>query len=75
MAINQALIGEFDHEMANTRKAIERVPDAKFDWKPHAKSMSLGDLAMHIAGDPERQGPGSALRKLELEEMEWDATS
>ena len=34
MAINQALLGEFDHEMANTRKTLERVPDGKFDWKP-----------------------------------------
>ena len=42
MAINQALLGEFDHEMANTRKTLERVPDGKFDWKPHTKSMSMG---------------------------------
>jgi uncharacterized damage-inducible protein DinB len=46
------LIGEFDHEMANTRKTLERVPDAKFDWKPHAKSFSLGALAGHIAFIP-----------------------
>ena len=52
MAMNQALIGEFDHEMANTRKTIERVPDAKFDWKPHAKSFSMGALAGHLAFIP-----------------------
>ena len=52
MAINQALLGEFDHEMANTRKSLERVPDAKFDWKPHAKSMTMGRLANHIASIP-----------------------
>jgi uncharacterized damage-inducible protein DinB len=52
MAMNQALIGEFDYEMANTRKTLERVPDAKFDWKPHAKSFSLGALAGHIAFIP-----------------------
>lgn len=52
MAMNQALIGEFDHEMANTRKTLERVPDAKFDWKPHAKSFSMGALAGHIAFIP-----------------------
>ncbi|HZP34648.1 MAG TPA: DinB family protein [Candidatus Acidoferrales bacterium] len=52
MAINQALLGEFDHEMANTRKSLERVPDAKFDWKPHAKSMTMGKLAAHIAFIP-----------------------
>ena len=49
MAMNQALLGEFDHEMANTRKSLERVPDGKFDWKPHTKSMSMGALAAHIA--------------------------
>jgi hypothetical protein len=47
--IAQSLLGEFDHEMPSTRKALERVPDAKFSWKPHAKSMSMGDLAAHIA--------------------------
>jgi len=52
MGISQSLLGEFDHEMANARKTIERVPDAKFDWKPHAKSMSMGNLASHIAQIP-----------------------
>lgn len=53
MAMSQALIGEFDHEMANTRKTLERVPDAKFDWKPHAKSFSMGGLAGHISFIPQ----------------------
>jgi uncharacterized damage-inducible protein DinB len=53
MAMNQSLIGEFDHEMANTRRTIERVPDDKFDWKPHAKSFSLGELAGHLAFIPQ----------------------
>jgi uncharacterized damage-inducible protein DinB len=52
MAMNQAMLGEFDHEMANSRKALERVPDDKFDWKPHAKSFSMGALAGHIAFIP-----------------------
>ena len=52
MAINQALLGEFDHEMANTRKTLERVPDGKFEWKPDPKSMSMGQLAVHIAMIP-----------------------
>ena len=49
MSISQTLLPEFDHEMANTRKTLERVPDDKFDWKPHEKSTSMGDLATHIA--------------------------
>jgi uncharacterized damage-inducible protein DinB len=49
MALNAALLPEFDHEMANTRKCLERVPDGKFDWKPHAKSLTLRQLALHLA--------------------------
>jgi uncharacterized damage-inducible protein DinB len=49
MAIADALLPEFDHETATTRKVLERVPDGRFDWKPHAKSMSLGQLAGHLA--------------------------
>ncbi len=52
MPMSEALIPEFDQEMANTRRALERVPDDKFDWKPHQKSMSMGRLASHIANLP-----------------------
>src|SRR5256885_488548 len=52
MALSQALLPEFDHEMANTRKTLERVPEDKFDWKPHEKSTSLGGLATHLASLP-----------------------
>ena len=49
MAIADALLPEYDHEIATTRRLLERVPDGKFDWKPHQKSMSLGQLASHVA--------------------------
>jgi len=52
MPINQAFLSEFDHEMQNTRKALERVPEDKFDWKPHPKSGSLIWLATHVANLP-----------------------
>src|SRR5580704_3695260 len=52
MSIAQMLLPEFDHEMANTRKMLERVPDGKFDYKPHQKSMSLGRLAAHTCEIP-----------------------
>ena len=52
MSIAQTLLPEFDQEMANTRKMLERVPDGKFDYKPHDKSMSLGRLAAHTAEIP-----------------------
>src|SRR3984957_2323685 len=50
--INQALLPEFDMEMANTRKTLERVPDDKLGWKPHEKSMTMGRLAGHVAELP-----------------------
>src|SRR5262244_74994 len=56
MAISKALLPEFDHEMANTRKTLERVPDGKFAWKPHEKSTSLGGLATHLANIPSWTG-------------------
>jgi len=49
MPINQSFLPEFDHEMATTRKALERVPEDKFAWAPHPKSMKMGDLAIHLA--------------------------
>jgi len=52
MSFSEMLLPEFDQEMANTRKTLERVPDDKFGWKPHAKSMSLGDLATHLSNLP-----------------------
>jgi len=53
MAIVDALLPEFDHEMAVTRKVLERVDDTRFGWKPHEKSMSLGRLATHVAEVPQ----------------------
>ncbi len=49
MAIRDVFLPEFDHEMAITRKTLERVPEGKSDWKPHDKSMSMGRLAGHLA--------------------------
>ena len=52
MAILDALLPEFDHEMATTRRLLDRVPEAKFSWKPHEKSMTLGQLSGHLANIP-----------------------
>lgn len=52
MAISKSLLPEFDNEMANTRKTLERVPDDKFGWKPHENSMLMGQLAAHLAEIP-----------------------
>jgi len=50
--IAETLLPEFDQEMSATRKLLERVPEAKADWKPHEKSYTLGDLATHVANIP-----------------------
>ena len=57
MAFRDALIPEFEHEVASTRKTLERVPEDKLGWKPHEKSMSLGHLARHLAEIPSWTGP------------------
>ncbi len=48
----QALLPEFDHEAAVTRTVMERVPEAHVEWRPHPKSMTLGELTMHLAWIP-----------------------
>ena len=50
MSIGERLLPEFDHEMAGTRKVLERIPLERYDWTPHPKSFSLGRLANHLAG-------------------------
>ena len=52
MAITEALLPEFDHEMATTRTLLEIVPEQHSDWLPHPKSYTLGRLAGHIANLP-----------------------
>jgi len=47
-----ALLPEFDHEISTTRKLLERVPEDRLSWAPHAKSMSLARLATHLATLP-----------------------
>jgi uncharacterized damage-inducible protein DinB len=56
MKISESLLPEFDQEMANTRKVLERVPEGKDDWKPHPKSSTLSALTAHIANMPDWAG-------------------
>jgi uncharacterized damage-inducible protein DinB len=66
MSIAQMILPEFDQEMANTRKMLERVPDGKFEYKPHEKSMTLGRLAAHVA-----EVPSYATGTLRVERMDF----
>ena len=61
------LIAEFDHEMATTRRTLERVPEEKLDWKPHPKSMAMGGLATHLSNIP--TWANTAVEKDELDLM------
>jgi uncharacterized damage-inducible protein DinB len=52
MPIAESMAAEFDHEIENTRRVLERVPTEDFGWTPHEKSFTLGKLATHVAALP-----------------------
>jgi uncharacterized damage-inducible protein DinB len=52
MSIAQALLPEFDHEMALTRTVLDRIPQEKVAFRPHPKSWTLGELGAHLANLP-----------------------
>ncbi len=52
MTTAELLLQDFDSEMSNTRRTLERLPEDKPDYKPHDKSMPMGRLAMHCATLP-----------------------
>ena len=52
MAMIDAILQELEQEAQTTKRILERVPQAHLGWKPHEKSMSLGQLALHIATVP-----------------------
>ncbi|MEP7117414.1 MAG: DinB family protein [Acidobacteriota bacterium] len=49
MPLVDALLPEFDREVASTRRLLERLPDGQLEWRPHPKSMTLGALATHLS--------------------------
>jgi uncharacterized damage-inducible protein DinB len=49
LSLLDSLLPEFDHEMGTTRRLLDRVPEGEFRWKPHEKSMSLGELSDHLS--------------------------
>jgi uncharacterized damage-inducible protein DinB len=63
--VTERLLDEFREETAITRRILERVPADKLGWKPHPRSMSLGQLAMHIA-----MVPGSLARLSQQNELD-----
>ena len=52
MKVSELLLPHYDQEVKNTRRILEVVPEDKFGWKPHDKSMTLGRLAAHVGDLP-----------------------
>ena len=61
----EPMLSEIQEEAAATKRILERVPADKLSWKPHRKSMSLGQLAFHVA-----KIPGNLARLVQLEEFD-----
>jgi uncharacterized damage-inducible protein DinB len=64
--LTESFLQEFEQESATTRRVLERVPDDRLTWKPHAKSMSLGTLALHIASGPAMLSEWALQDKIEV---------
>lgn len=70
MGLGEALHAEMEQEAATTRKVLERIPADIFGWKPHEKSMGMGQLASHIAEMFSWTGP--TLNQPELDFSKFD---
>jgi uncharacterized damage-inducible protein DinB len=53
MSIAEVLLLDYDIEIENTRRLLERIPEDNPQWKPHDKSMPVGRLAVHVARLPD----------------------
>ncbi len=65
MSIAQSMVREFEAQAGVTRRFLERLPEDKLSWKPHEKSMSAGQLALHIASIP-----GGIARAVQQDQMQ-----
>jgi uncharacterized damage-inducible protein DinB len=52
MKLAESIVMELDQEAQTTKRVLERIPDGQLSWRPHPKSFSLGQLALHIAAVP-----------------------
>ena len=66
MPMNEAILAELEQEAQCTRRILERVPEDKLAWRPHEKSFSLGQLAMHIAA----QGRLAQIAAVEMHQID-----
>jgi len=68
----EPMINELRQETATTRRVLERVPRDKLSWKPHQKSMSLGQLALHVASIPSQVAELAQLEEFDASEAHFD---
>lgn len=73
--MNEVLIAELEQESITTRPFLESVPNDKLEWRPHEKSMTLGQLALHIAGLPSSICDISRLESLDAADVDFHAAS
>src|SRR5437762_6657067 len=66
MSIAKSLLAEFEIQAPVTRKFLERLPEDKLTWKPHAKSMTAGQLAYHLAFVPGGVSRGSQQNEIQV---------
>jgi hypothetical protein len=66
MKLTEVLLTEFDREVERSRRALEQVPEGKYDWKPHDKSMIFGYLADMVAMIPSWITPQIAQNELDV---------
>jgi uncharacterized damage-inducible protein DinB len=74
MQIIPLLMKEMEQEAAATRKMLQRVPDEKFDWKPHEKSMTMQQLTVHIAELPSWVKMALTTSELDFATMDYTPT-
>ena len=71
MTIAEILLLDFDSEIANTRRTLERIPEKEPQWKPHEKSMPIGRLALHTARLPEFCSRMLTTDELDMGKEKW----
>jgi hypothetical protein len=75
LSIIPLLLKEMDQEAATTRKMLQRVPEDKWDWKPHEKSMAMRNLTVHIAELPSWVAMTLNTSELNFEGMDYTANT
>ena len=68
----EPMLNELRQEAATTRRVLERVPEDQLSWKPHQKSMSLGQLALHVASIPGQVTGIAQLEEFDASEANFD---